>query len=147
MVPVYSICCTLSIPFYKESIYLGAIYEFYESIVIASFFLLLCRYIHTDLQSVRQLFALVEPQPWVFPVRIFRKYVLRRKTDNTPDGAKWFSVSLLSVSPYLCCADNMPLFCGIDHLGLHPPVLRCQIGWCDCEVCNRGFGCVLQEVE
>ncbi|CAN9237650.1 unnamed protein product [Alternaria alternata] len=92
MVPIYTICCTLSIPFYESSVYLGAIYEFYESLVIASFFLLLCRYLHTDLHSVRQLFSIVEPQPWVLPVRMFRKYVLRRKTTNTPNGSKYFSI-------------------------------------------------------
>ncbi|KAL1796766.1 hypothetical protein ACET3X_005306 [Alternaria dauci] len=92
MVPIYTICCTLSIPFYESSIYLGSVYEFYESLVIASFFLLLCRYLHTDLHSVRQLFSIVEPQPWVFPIRIFRKYVLRRKTSNTPNGSKYFNI-------------------------------------------------------
>ncbi|RAR09011.1 cytochrome P450 monooxygenase-like protein [Stemphylium lycopersici] len=121
MVPVYSICCTLSIPFYKESIYLGAIYEFYESIVIASFFLLLCRYIHTDLQSVRQLFALVEPQPWVFPVRIFRKYVLRRKTDNTPDGAKWFSFCVVKLGGAIakCVTEALDVYCKKSNSASH----------------------------
>ncbi|CAN9317121.1 unnamed protein product [Alternaria alternata] len=97
MVPIYTICCTLSIPFYESSVYLGAIYEFYESLVIASFFLLLCRYLHTDLHSVRQLFSIVEPQPWVLPVRMFRKYVLRRKTINTPNGSKYFSIQVIEI--------------------------------------------------
>jgi hypothetical protein len=46
MVPVYTIACTVSIEFYKQHVYLASIYEFYESLVIAAFFLLLCQLLH-----------------------------------------------------------------------------------------------------
>lgn len=94
MVPVYTIACVLSIPFYKEHVYIAAVYEFYESLVIASFFLLLCRYLHWDLHTLRRGFSLVEPKPWLHPVRFLRHVVWRKKTGRTYDGLKWFSVSL-----------------------------------------------------
>lgn len=94
MVPIYTIACVLSIPFYKQHVYIAAVYEFYESLVIASFFLLLCRYLHLDIHSLRRVFSIVEPKPWLHPVRFLRKVVWRKKTDHTMDGLKWFSVSL-----------------------------------------------------
>ncbi|KAF2010703.1 DUF300-domain-containing protein, partial [Aaosphaeria arxii CBS 175.79] len=97
MVPMYSIFCTLSIPWYKQSVYFGAVYEFYESLVIASFFLLLCRYLNPDLNVVRTTFGLLEPQPWLQPVRFIRKVVFRKKVENTRDGSLWFSIIWLCV--------------------------------------------------
>ncbi|GIZ49125.1 hypothetical protein CKM354_001216200 [Cercospora kikuchii] len=89
MVPVYSICCLLSVPFYKPSVYLAVIYEFYESLVIASFFLLLCRYMGQDLDVVRRAFALLVPRQWLPPVGPFRRFVLRRKSMTS--GSTWFN--------------------------------------------------------
>ncbi|KAH6619963.1 organic solute transporter Ostalpha-domain-containing protein [Boeremia exigua] len=97
MVPIYSICCTLSVAFYKQNVYLGAIYEFYESLVIASFFLLLCRYLDPDLDKVRNKFAILTPQPWLQPVRFTRKFVFRKKNESTTDGSLWFSVIWICV--------------------------------------------------
>ena len=90
MVPVYSICCLLSVPFYKPSVYLAVIYEFYESLVIASFFLLLCRYMDQDLDVVRRAFAILVPRQWLPPVGPFRRFVLRRKSMTS--GSTWFNV-------------------------------------------------------
>ncbi|PSN67366.1 DUF300-domain-containing protein, partial [Corynespora cassiicola Philippines] len=92
MVPIYSIACLLSIPFYKAHVYIASIYEFYESLVIASFFLLLCRYLHLDLPSLRRAFSLLIPKPWIYPIRFFRMYIFRRKTAHTVDGLRWFSI-------------------------------------------------------
>ncbi|PVH77420.1 DUF300-domain-containing protein, partial [Cadophora sp. DSE1049] len=92
MVPIYTICCVFSIEYYKEHVYIAAIYEFYESIVIASFFLLLCRYLHIEMHSLRRAFALIKPKPWLHPVRFFRMRVWRKKTNYTEDGLKWFGI-------------------------------------------------------
>lgn len=93
MVPIYSIACTLSIPFYKQHVYIASIYEFYESIAVASFFLLLCQLLHPDLYALRQAFHLVEPKPWLHPVRFFIVHVGRDKKGQTVDGLRWFNVS------------------------------------------------------
>ncbi|KXH39636.1 hypothetical protein CSIM01_06691 [Colletotrichum simmondsii] len=92
MVPVYSIACTLSIIFYKKQVYIGSVYEFYESLVIASFFLLLCQLLHPDLNTLRRVFNLVEPKKWLNPTRFFVKHVGRNKKGQTEDGLKWFNI-------------------------------------------------------
>ncbi|KAK7456783.1 hypothetical protein Landi51_02059 [Colletotrichum acutatum] len=92
MVPVYSIACTLSIIFYKKQVYIGSVYEFYESLVIASFFLLLCQLLHSDLNTLRRVFNLVEPKKWLNPTRFFVKHVGRNKKGQTEDGLKWFNI-------------------------------------------------------
>ncbi|KAF5527444.1 Transmembrane protein 184-like protein [Colletotrichum aenigma] len=68
MVPIYTIACILSIEFYKQHVYLASIYEFYESLVIAAFFLLLCQLLHPDPTTLRRAFSLVEPKPWIHPI-------------------------------------------------------------------------------
>lgn len=93
MVPVYSIACTLSIIFYKKQVYIGSVYEFYESLVIVSFFLLLCQLLHPDLNTLRRVFNLVEPKKWLNPTRFFVKHVGRNKKGRAEDGLKWFNVS------------------------------------------------------
>ncbi|KAK1484412.1 hypothetical protein CABS01_13835 [Colletotrichum abscissum] len=92
MVPVYSIACSLSIIFYKKQVYIGSVYEFYESLVIASFFLLLCQLLHPDLNTLRRVFNLVEPKKWLNPTRFFVKHVGRNKKGQTEDGLKWFNI-------------------------------------------------------
>ncbi|KAK2758112.1 DUF300 domain-containing protein [Colletotrichum kahawae] len=90
MVPIYSIACTFSIEFYKQHVYLASIYEFYESLVIAAFFLLLCQLIHPDPTTLRRAFSLVEPKPWIHPIRFLVVHIGRRK-DRSVDGLKWFN--------------------------------------------------------
>ncbi|KAI8316971.1 Transmembrane protein 184-like protein [Colletotrichum sp. SAR11_240] len=90
MVPIYTIACTLSIEFYKQHVYLASIYEFYESLVIAAFFLLLCQLLHPDPTTLRRAFSLVEPKPWIHPIRFLVVHIGRRK-DRSVDGLKWFN--------------------------------------------------------
>ncbi|KAH8589064.1 organic solute transporter Ostalpha-domain-containing protein, partial [Bisporella sp. PMI_857] len=97
MVPVYTIACTLSIQFYKKNVYIASVYEFYESLVIAAFFLLLCRYLHFDLESLQRAFILVEPKPWIHPIRFFVVYIGRNKKGRTEDGQKWFNIIWVGV--------------------------------------------------
>lgn len=92
MVPIYTIACTLSIVFTKQHVYLASIYEFYESIAIAAFFLLLCQLLHPDRIMLRRAFSLVEPKPWIHPIRFLVVHIGRRK-DRSVDGLKWFNVS------------------------------------------------------
>lgn len=93
MVPIYTIACTLSIEFYRQHVYLASIYEFYESLVIAAFFLLLCQLLHPDPTTLRQAFSLVEPKPWIHPIRFLVVHIGRRR-DRSVDGLKWFNVRL-----------------------------------------------------
>ncbi|KAE9566050.1 Transmembrane protein 184-like protein [Colletotrichum fructicola] len=90
MVPIYTIACTLSIEFYKQHVYLASIYEFYESLVIAAFFLLLCQLLHPDPTTLRRAFSLVEPKPWIHPIRFLVVHIGRRK-DRSVDGLNWFN--------------------------------------------------------
>lgn len=95
MIPVYTICCTLSINFYRQNVYLGAVYEFYESLVLACFFLLLCNFLVADLDGLRRVFAVLEPQPWIWPIRIWQLlFRFGSKRGLPTQGLKWFHVSL-----------------------------------------------------
>ncbi|KAG9189205.1 hypothetical protein G6011_06073 [Alternaria panax] len=100
MVPIYTIWCTLRIPFYASSVYIGAVYEFYESLVIASFFLLLCQYLHADLQSfcVIKFFG-------AHTKRITKALDVDCKTSNDPDHAQiWIQViEIISLVTAMIC--------------------------------------------
>ncbi|WQF90168.1 Putative organic solute transporter subunit alpha/Transmembrane protein [Colletotrichum destructivum] len=121
MVPIYSIACTLSIEFYKENVYLGSIYEFYESLVIASFFLLLCQYLHPDLTMLRRVFQVVDPKPWIHPIRFFVTHVGRNKKSQTVDGLRrfniiWFGVFQFCIVKFLgaltkCITEALDVYC------------------------------------
>ncbi|KAF6808174.1 duf300 domain-containing protein [Colletotrichum sojae] len=88
MVPVYTIACTLSIQYYRQHVYIASIYEFYESLVIAAFFLLLCQYLQHDATSLSQAFAIVEPKPWIYPIRFFVVHIGRNKAGKAQDGIR-----------------------------------------------------------
>ncbi|KAH8746007.1 organic solute transporter Ostalpha-domain-containing protein, partial [Diaporthe sp. PMI_573] len=90
MVPVYTIACTVSIEFYKQHVYLASIYEFYESLIIAAFFLLLCQLLHPDRSTLERAFSLVEPKPWIHPIRFLVVHIGRRNAQSM-DGLKWFN--------------------------------------------------------
>ncbi|TEA20151.1 Transmembrane protein 184-like protein [Colletotrichum sidae] len=92
MVPIYSIACTLSIEFYTQHVYIAAIYEFYESLVIASFFQLLCQYLHPDISSQQRLFAGECVKKWIYPVRFVVVHVGRNKSGKTADGLRLFNI-------------------------------------------------------
>lgn len=94
MVPVYTICCTLSMNFYRQNVYLGAVYEFYESLVLACFFLLLCNLLVENLDGLRRVFAVLEPLPWIWPIRIWQLlFRFGSKRGLPTQGLKWFHVS------------------------------------------------------
>ncbi|KAH7153496.1 organic solute transporter Ostalpha-domain-containing protein [Dactylonectria macrodidyma] len=96
MVPVYSIACVFSIIFYRQHIYIAAIYEFYESLVIAAFFLLLCQLLHGDIATLQPYFAGIQPKPWIFPIRcVVVCFSSRRK--RTLDGLRWFNIICVGV--------------------------------------------------
>jgi hypothetical protein len=92
MVPVYSICCTLSIVYYEEHVYIAAIYEFYESIAIAAFTILMCLHIRSDWDGVRKVFNLLTPKKWLRPLRLFHMCFRRGKRGQPSSGLKWFNI-------------------------------------------------------
>ncbi|KAK7718584.1 hypothetical protein SLS64_002541 [Diaporthe eres] len=112
MVPVYSIACTLSVEFYKQNVYLASIYEFYESLVIAAFFLLLCQFLHPDRITLQRAFSLVEPKPWIHPIRFLIVHIGRRKDRSTI----WFCVFQLCLVKFLgalvkCITEAADVYC------------------------------------
>ncbi|KAH6985370.1 organic solute transporter Ostalpha-domain-containing protein [Ilyonectria destructans] len=96
MVPVYSIACVFSIIFYRQHVYIAAIYEFYESLVIAAFFLLLCQLLHMDLATLQIDFAGIQPKPWIYPIR-FVVFCFGNRGGWTLDGLKWFNIICVGV--------------------------------------------------
>ncbi|TGO61934.1 hypothetical protein BOTNAR_0121g00200 [Botryotinia narcissicola] len=44
------------------------------------------------MHSLRRVFALVQPKPWLYPVRFLRMKIWRKKTTYTEDGLKWFGI-------------------------------------------------------
>ncbi|TGO35165.1 hypothetical protein BHYA_0168g00210 [Botrytis hyacinthi] len=44
------------------------------------------------MHSLRRVFALVQPKPWLYPVRFLRIKIWRKKTTYTEDGLKWFGI-------------------------------------------------------
>ncbi|KAH6639858.1 organic solute transporter Ostalpha-domain-containing protein [Boeremia exigua] len=121
MVPVYTTACVFSIVYYKQHVYLAAIYEFYEALVIASFFLLLCGYLNPERDALRSVFAALTPQPWLHPVRFLRKWVWRKRTANTEDGAKWLSIIWAAIFQFVvvkflgaltkCITEGLDVYC------------------------------------
>lgn len=93
MVPVYSIACVFSIIFYRDHIYFAAIYEFYESLVIAAFFLLLCQLLHVNTATLQADLAQLQPKPWIPPIRLVA-YCFGNKTGRAVNGQRWFNVCL-----------------------------------------------------
>ncbi|KAL0943101.1 DUF300 domain-containing protein [Colletotrichum truncatum] len=107
MVPIYSIACLLSIPFYEQHVYIASIYEFYESLVIAAFFALLCQYLHVDENILRRVFTFIEPKPWIHPLRFLVVHIGRNKKGRTVDGLRFFNIIWIGVFQ----------FCAIKFLG------------------------------
>lgn len=142
MVPVFGICCTLSVEFYSQHVYISAVYEFYEALVIAAFFLLLCQYLHLDMASLRQVFTLVEPMKWIRPLRIWHKCFGRGKGGKTVDGLKWFNVSaILSIHTALYCTNSL------DHLVWRLSIRLDQVLCGHCQMHHRGIRCVLLRLQ
>ncbi|KAM5346000.1 hypothetical protein ACJ41O_011861 [Fusarium nematophilum] len=96
MVPVYSIACVFSIIFYRQHVYIAAIYEFYESLVIAAFFLLLCDLLHADLDTLQTHFAGFQPKAWIYPIR-FVVFCFGNRKGRTLDGVRWFNIICVGV--------------------------------------------------
>ncbi|KAK6837303.1 hypothetical protein RU639_001267 [Aspergillus parasiticus] len=97
MVPFYTILCTLSVVYYKEYLYLSSLYEFYESPVIASFFLLLCDSSSSGAQGLRDHFSTIAPKPWMQPIRFLVVHVGRNETGRAANGVKWFDAICFGV--------------------------------------------------
>ncbi|RSL84833.1 hypothetical protein CEP52_016337 [Fusarium oligoseptatum] len=96
MVPVYSVACVFSIIFYRQHVYIAAVYEFYESLVIAAFFLFLCQILHVDLVKLRADFAGIQPKPWIYPIRAV-VFCCGNRKKGTLDGLKWFNIISVGV--------------------------------------------------
>ncbi|RSL61413.1 hypothetical protein CEP51_013640 [Fusarium floridanum] len=96
MVPVYSVACVFSIIFYRQHVYIAAVYEFYESLVIAAFFLFLCQILHVDLVKLRADFAGIQPKPWIYPIRAV-VFCCGNRKKGTLDGLKWFNIICVGV--------------------------------------------------
>ncbi|KAH7215430.1 organic solute transporter Ostalpha-domain-containing protein [Fusarium oxysporum] len=96
MVPVYSIACVCSIIFYRQHIYIAATYEFYESLVIAAFFLLLCQILHVRLAILQTDLAELQPKPWIPPIRLVA-YCFGNRTGKALNGQIWFNTICVGV--------------------------------------------------
>ncbi|KAF5259820.1 hypothetical protein FOXYS1_9551 [Fusarium oxysporum] len=96
MVPVYSIACVCSILFYRYHIYIAATYEFYESLVIAAFFLLLCQLLHVNMTSLQADLAGLQPKPWIPPIRLVA-YCFGNRTGKASDGQRWFNTICVGI--------------------------------------------------
>ncbi|KAF5872905.1 uncharacterized protein Bfra_008182 [Botrytis fragariae] len=59
------------------------------------------------MHSLRRVFALVQPKPWLYPVRFLRMKIWRKKTTYIEDGLKWLGwqalVHVLSFGDVLKC--------------------------------------------
>ncbi|EKG16742.1 hypothetical protein MPH_06032 [Macrophomina phaseolina MS6] len=69
MVPVYGLTSCLSIKYYEQHVYLEAIHQLYEAFVLASFFVLLCRYMAPTTQELEERFKEIEPRRWIPPIK------------------------------------------------------------------------------
>lgn len=69
MVPVYGLTSCLAIKYYEHHVYLEAVHQLYEALVLASFFVLLCRYMAPTTQELEERFKEIEPRPWIPPVK------------------------------------------------------------------------------
>ncbi|KAM0227202.1 hypothetical protein ACHAPO_011739 [Fusarium lateritium] len=96
MVPVYSVACLCSIIFYRQHIYIAATYEFYESLVIAAFFLLLCQLLHVNTATLQTDLAELQPKPWIPPIRLVA-YCFGNKTGKALNGHRWFNTICVGV--------------------------------------------------
>ncbi|PTD06168.1 Transmembrane protein 184C [Fusarium culmorum] len=96
MVPVYSIACVCSIIFYRQHIYIAATYEFYESLVIAAFFLLLCQFVHVNLATFQTGLVELQPKPWIPPIRLVA-YCFGNRTGKASNGQRWFNAICVGV--------------------------------------------------
>ncbi|KAH7313880.1 organic solute transporter Ostalpha-domain-containing protein [Stachybotrys elegans] len=101
MVPVYSISCALSIHFYSRHVYLAAGYEFYESIAVASFFILMCQEIRPEWSSLRRVFNLLRPKPWFGPLRLIHMCIRRRRSGQPSSGLRWLNIVSLAILQFV----------------------------------------------
>ncbi|GME49328.1 putative duf300 domain-containing protein [Neofusicoccum parvum] len=104
MVPAFSITAFLSIKFYEAHVYLEAAHQFYEALVLAAFFMLLCNFLAPDLKTFKEAFTHVKPRPWVSRPRCLKK---RRAAEQTEDPAasrstwpRYINIVCLSIFQY-----------------------------------------------
>ncbi|KAK0645237.1 Protein LAZ1-like protein 1 [Lasiodiplodia hormozganensis] len=69
MVPVYGLTSCLAIKYYEHHVYLEAVHQLYEALVLASFFVLLCRYMAPTTQELEERFKEIEPRSWIPPIK------------------------------------------------------------------------------
>jgi hypothetical protein len=93
MVPVYSISAILGIKFYSNDLYISGVHQFYESLLLASFFSLLWNYLHADISVLRGAFAMIKPKPWLHPVRAGIRCASGnfKHPGSNDDGLLWFN--------------------------------------------------------
>lgn len=133
MVPIYTILCVFSIEFYDKHVYIASGYEFYESLVIASFFMLLCQYIRPDFGTL-QAPEYLDPRQWILPIRFIRCLIkCGRKpapsTNTTRRFNVWPEQSIIS------CPKELT-YDFTDNSNRYLSVLRREILWVTCKVCH-----------
>ncbi|EOD48236.1 putative duf300 domain protein [Neofusicoccum parvum UCRNP2] len=69
MVPVYGLTSCLAIKYYSNHVYLEAVHQLYEALVLGSFFVLLCRYMAPSTRELEDQFREITPRPWIPPLK------------------------------------------------------------------------------
>ncbi|KFA68108.1 hypothetical protein S40285_02538 [Stachybotrys chlorohalonatus IBT 40285] len=132
MVPVYSISCTCSIRWYTEHVYIAAGYEFYESLVIAAFYILMCQNIRSEWDEVRKVFNLLTPRKWIMPLRLFHMCFRRSRKGQPSDGLKWFNIVTVAVLQFVvvkffgalakCITEAIDVYCAESNSTQHASI-------------------------
>ncbi|EKG21747.1 hypothetical protein MPH_00918 [Macrophomina phaseolina MS6] len=104
MVPVFSVTAFLSIKFYELHVYLETAHQFYEAIVLAAFFLLLCHFLAPDLNTFKDTFTHVKPKPWIPRPKCLKKRRAAIEWNGPPKPAtswsKYINLVCLSIFQY-----------------------------------------------
>lgn len=90
MVPVFSVTAFFSIKFYELHVYLETAHQFYEALVLAAFFMLLCNFLAPDLKTFKETFTDVKPRPWIPRPKFLKKRRVTTDTEEVPaSGTTW----------------------------------------------------------
>lgn len=125
MVPVFSVTAFFSIKFYELHVYLETAHQFYEALVLAAFFMLLCNFLAPDLKTFKETFTDVKPRPWIPRPKFLKKRRVTTDTEEVPaSGTTWpryinivclcifqFTVVKLIVSIITLATEAAGIFC------------------------------------
>lgn len=142
MVPVFSVTAFLSIKFYELHVYLETAHQFYEAIVLAAFFLLLCHFLAPDLNTFKDTFTHVKPKPWIPRPKCLKKRRAAIEWNGPPKPAtswsKYINVrlhlpssALLRLKPAACVPIHLPVhICETDCIHHHAGHRSCRSFLC-----------------